>query len=251
MAKRYRCCFRQRPFHIAWYPSLLRAKDCPSLPLRVTTLPLRLFCSEVQGPHVLLSYYVAHVISCGPGALSSFVTLPGLCLWFFRTCLGFRGTPPDVRSAFFCFEMRSSSWLLPWLGALECSMLYLFLALFPGAKVGCPLVSSRVLWRRLRPLPCSSVCGLHCTGPTNARQSQWEIVMSCAGGQVLPGPLGLRIVSDVSGSLFAAGCNMKELSKTTVSFWLRMPLSRVCWLSVTERSVSCPLRSYYRSVSSL
>ena len=33
--------------------------------------------------------------------------------------------------------------------------------------------------------------------------------------------------------LFAAGCNMKELSKTTVSFWLRTPLSRVCWLSVT------------------
>ena len=43
------------------------------------------------GPHILLSYYVAHVISC-PGALSSFVTLPGLSLWFFRTCLGLRGT---------------------------------------------------------------------------------------------------------------------------------------------------------------
>ena len=54
--------------------------------------------------------------------------------------------------------------------------------------------------------------------------------------------------------LFAVGCSMKELSKTTVSFWLRMPLSRVCWLSVTERSVLCPLssvRSCYRSVSSL
>ena len=53
---------------------------------------------------------------------------------------------------------------------------------------------------------------------------------------------------------FAAWCNMKEFSKTTVSFWLRMPLSRVCRLSVTERSVSCPLssvRSCYRSVSSL
>ena len=53
---------------------------------------------------------------------------------------------------------------------------------------------------------------------------------------------------------FAARRNMKELLKTTVSFWLRMPLSRVCWLSVTERSVSCPLssvRSCYCSVSSL
>ena len=52
--------------------------------------------------------------------------------------------------------------------------------------------------------------------------------------------------------LFAAGCSMKELSKITVSFWLRMLLSRVCWLSVTERSVLCPLssvRSCCRSVS--
>ena len=49
--------------------------------------------------------------------------------------------------------------------------------------------------------------------------------------------------------LFAAGCNMKELLKTIVSFWLRIPLSRVCWLSVTERSVSCPLRSGARAIA--
>ena len=159
----------------------------------------------MQGPHVLQSYYVARVISCGPGAVSSFVTLPGLSLWFFRTCLGLRGAPPDIRSAFFCFRMHSSSWPLPRMGALGYSMLCLFLALFPGAGMGCPLLSSRVLWRRLRPLPCSSVCRLHCTGPTNARQSQWETVISCAGGQVLPGPLGLRIVSDASGSLLPQG----------------------------------------------
>ena len=152
-----------------------------------------------------MSCYVALVISCGPGALSSFVTLPGLSLWFFRTCLGLRGVPPDIRSEFFCFRMRSSSWLLPRLGTLGYSMLCLFLPLFPGAGVGCPLLSSRVLWRRLWPLPCSSVCRLHCTGPTNARQSQWETVISCAGGQVLPGPLGLRIVSDASGSLLPHG----------------------------------------------
>ena len=40
--------------------------------------------------------------------------------------------------------------------------------------------------------------------------------------------------------LFAAGCRAKELSKTTVSFWLRMPLPRVCRLSVTRRSVCVP-----------
>ena len=70
---------------MAWNPPLRRARDCPSLPLRVATLSLKLSRSEVLGPHVLLSYYVACVISCGPGVLSSFVTLPGLSLWFFRT----------------------------------------------------------------------------------------------------------------------------------------------------------------------
>ena len=48
-------------------------------------------------------------------------------------------------------------------------------------------------------------CGLYCTGPTNARQLQWETVISCAGGQGLPGPLWLRIVSDARGSLLPHG----------------------------------------------
>ena len=101
LASRYERCSRQRHFHVAWNPPLSRARDCPSLLLRVATLSLKLACSEVLGPPVLLSYYVAHVISCGPGVLSSFVTLPGLSLWFFRTWLGRRGAPPDIRSAFF------------------------------------------------------------------------------------------------------------------------------------------------------
>ena len=134
-----------------------------------------------------------------------FVTRPGLSLWFFRTCLGFRGTPPDIQVALSCFGMRSSSSPLPRLGALGDSMLCLFLALFPGARLWCPLLSPQVLWRTLRPLSCSSVCGLYCTGPTNARQSQWETVISCAGGQGLPGPLWLCIVSDASGSLLPHG----------------------------------------------
>ena len=37
------------------------------------------------------------------------------------------------------------------------------------------------------------------------RPNQWETVISCAGGQVLPGPLGLHIVSDASGSLLPQG----------------------------------------------
>ena len=133
------------------------------------------------------------------------------------------------------------------------SMLCLSVALFPGAGLSCPLLSSRALWRRLWPLPCSSVCGLHCTGPTNARQSQWETVTSCAGGRVFLVRLG-GSSSAMRAVHVAAGCSMKEGSTISVSFWLRMPLSRVCWLSVTERSVLCPLssvRSCSRSVSSL
>ena len=125
-------------------------------------------------------------------------------------------------------------------------------ALFPGGVMGCPLLSSRVLWRRLRPLPCSSVCGLHCTGPTNVRQSQWETVISCAGGQVFLVRLG-GASSAMRAVHIAAGCSMKEGSTISVS-WLQMPLAGGCWLSVTERSVLCPLcsvRSCCRSVSSL
>ena len=85
LASRYGRCSRQRLLHFAWNPPLSRARDCPSLPLRVATLSLKLSRSKVPGPHVLLSYYVARVISCGPGVLSSFLTLPGLSLWFFRT----------------------------------------------------------------------------------------------------------------------------------------------------------------------
>ena len=148
--------------------------------------------------------------------------------------------------------MHSSSWLLPRLGALGVPC-YFSVALFPGAVVGCPLLSSQVLWRRLWPLPCSSVCGLHCTGPTNVRQSQWETVISSAGGQVFLVRLG-GASSAMRAVHVAAGCSMKEGSTISVSFWLRMPLAWGCWLSVTERSVLCPLssvRSCCRSVSSL
>ena len=105
----------------------------------------------------------------------------------------------------------------------------------------------------LRPLPCSSVCGIHCTGPTNARQSQWGTVISCAGGQVFLVRLG-GASSAMRAVHVAAGCSMKVGSSISVSFWLRMPWSRGCWLSITKRSVLCPLgsvRSCCRSVSSL
>ena len=76
----YGCCFGQRAFHIAWYPPLLRAEDWLSLPLRIAAVPSRFSCSEVRGPPVLVNYYVASVISCGPGGPVKLVTPPGLSL---------------------------------------------------------------------------------------------------------------------------------------------------------------------------
>ena len=70
------------------------------------------------------------------------------------------------------------------------------------------------------------------------------------GRSGVPGPLRRRIVSDAIRSC----CRMKEGSSISVSFWLRMPWPRGCWLSVAKRFVLCPLGSVHsccRSVSSL
>ena len=72
LASRYRRCSRQLLLPVAWNPPLRRARDCPSLPFRVAALPLRVSRSEVSGLRVLLSNYVARIISRGPGFLSSF-----------------------------------------------------------------------------------------------------------------------------------------------------------------------------------
>ena len=132
-------------------------------------------------------------------------------------------------------------------------MLCLSVTLFPGVEVGCLLLSSWALWRRLRPLPYSSVWLLHCTGLTNARQSQWETVISCAGGQLFLVRLGCAS-SAMRAVHVAAGCSMKVGSTISVSFWFWLPLAWRCWLSVTEQSVLCPLSLVHScccSVSSL
>ena len=149
--------------------------------------------------------------------------------------------------------MHSSSWPRPHLGVFEYSVLgFQWLSLRGRGWVVlcfCPGLDDDVLWY----LPCSSVCGLHCTGPANARQSQWETVISCAGGQVFLVRLG-GASSAMRSVPVAAVCNVKVRSSISISFWLRMPWSRGCLLSVTKRSVLCPLSSVHScccSVSSL
>ena len=229
-----------------------RARDCPSLPLRVAALSLKLSRSEVPGPHVLLCYYVARVISRGPGVLSSFLSP-------FLGCLSGSseldwGSSGHTKSVFLVlkalFILASASAgligvfhaVFSWLSFQGLGWCVLFFC--PGLRGE----DSGAL------LPCSSVCELHCTVPT---KHETIAVGDC---YILCGRSGVAWSAWAAHRqrcerfLFAAGCSTKELTKTTVSFWLRMPLSWVCRLSVTGRSVLCPLSLVHScccSVSSL
>ena len=86
LASRYGRCSRQRHLHIVMESSPTPARDCQSLPFRVAALPLKLSRSEVPGPRILLSNYTlpAYFLVVR-GSCPVFDTLPGFCLWFFRT----------------------------------------------------------------------------------------------------------------------------------------------------------------------
>ena len=74
----------------------------------------------------------------------------------------------------------------------------------------------------LRNLPCSSVGGLYCTGPTNARQIAMGECYFLWGRSGLPGPLGRRIVGGACHS-YCHRLSVKVGSSISVSFWLWMP----------------------------
>ena len=149
--------------------------------------------------------------------------------------------------------MHSSSWPLPRLGVLSIPC-YLFSGSPTGSEGGLsfafvPALVTMCFGTSLAP----RFAGFTLPVPTNERLSQWETVISCAGGQVFLVRLG-SASSAMRAVPVAAGCNVKVGSSISISFWLRMPWSRGCWLSVTKRSVLCPLGSVHScccSVSSL
>ena len=179
LASLYGRCSRQLLLPVAWNPPLRRARDCPSLPLWVAALPLRLSRSEVSGPRVLLSYYVARVIARGPGIPSSFYSPFLGCLsgsseldWssveLLRMFEGrFYGSESALRPGP-CLGW--ASWCLP------CCHI---VALIPGAGVRCPFLSSRASWRRLRtppPLLLGLRASLYRPNQTrDNRNGQWRI----------------------------------------------------------------------------
>ena len=137
----------------------------------IATLSLRLSFSEVLGPHVLLSYYAAHVISCSPGVLSSLSPFLGCrsgsseldwgSVELLRTCEVHFANYESTFHPGLCL-----GWALWVCHAMS----------FSGSlsrEQGCGVLCFRhgLCGEDSGPLPCSSVCGLHCTGPTNARQS--------------------------------------------------------------------------------
>ena len=206
LASRYGRCSRRRHFHVTWNPPLSRARGCPSLPLRVATLSLMLSRSEVPGPPVLLSYYIACIISRCPGALSSFVTLPGLSLWFFRTGLGLHGAPSNIRRA--CFLVRKALFIL---ASASAELVGVFHAMsFRGSHSrGWGEVSFSFVPGFVAKIqgPPPLLLGLRASlyQPTLTRDIRNERLISCVGGQVFPGPLGLRIVGDANGSFLPQG----------------------------------------------
>ena len=101
--------------------------------------------------------------------------LPRVALWFFRSSRGARGAPPDIwpraSVSLLAFDLPLAwslrLWGIPCLGVQWLSF---------RLRVLCPLL--RRVDVALQDLPCSSVGGLHCPGPVNARIIAWEIVFN-------------------------------------------------------------------------
>ena len=103
------------------------------------------------------------------------------------------GHPAGV---FFCLIARLRPGLGLALAFFGYSMFGFSVALLPGASaVSFAFRHGDVV---LRDLPCSSVGGLHCPGPVNARQIAWETVIACGCGQVFLVRLGRCIVGGAS-----------------------------------------------------
>ena len=176
----------------SWRPPLRWARDCPSLPLRVAALPFKLSCSEVPGPRVPPSNYVARVISRGPGILSSFSHPSWVVSLVLQNLIG----PPWssyghtksvflVLPALFLLAPASAGRMgvfhaVSYRGSHSRGWSEVSFSFVPGFLAGIQDLSS------LAP----QFAGFTVRAQPNARQSQWETVRSCAGGLVLPGPLG-------------------------------------------------------------
>ena len=162
----------------------------------------------MPGPHVLLSNYVARVISRGPGVLSRVCHPSWVVSLVLQNLIGAPWSSSGHTKSIFFMVLR----VLFILASASAGLIGVFHAMsFRGSHSrGWSEVSfSFVPGFGAKTQGPSSLAprfaGFTVPAQSYARQSQWETVISCAGGQVLPGPLGLRIVSDASGSFLPQG----------------------------------------------
>ena len=137
---------------------------------------------------------------------------------------------------------RSSYWPLPRLSVSGSSTLCRIESLIPGTGVRFPLLLSLVLWPRLRiPLPLlPRFEGFSVPALTNARKNR--------NGRLLCPVRAVKVYLDRTAPhrprcerfFVTAGRSKKEISKTTVSFWLRKTISCAYELSGTALPVPAP-----------
>ena len=161
------------------------------MPLRVAALPLKLSRSEVSGPRVLRSNCVARVISCGPGILSSFSHPSWVVSLVLRNLIGAPWSSYGraksvflVLKALIILAPASAGRLgvfhaVPYRGFHSRGWSEVSFSFIPGFVAKTQDPSS------LAP----RFAGFTVLAQPNARQLQWETVISCVGSQVLPGPL--------------------------------------------------------------
>ena len=157
--------------------------------------------SEVPGPRVLLSNYLARVISRGSGILPVLVSLVLQHLigapWSFY---GHTKCVFLVLQALFILAPALAGHIsvfhaVSYRGSHSRGWSEVFFCFRPGLRGE----DSRPL------LPCSSVCGLHCTGPTKCETiAMGDCYILCSWSGVSWTTL-LRIVSDASGSFLPQG----------------------------------------------
>ena len=118
----------------------------------------------------------------------------GVSLWFFKTWEGLGELLRTSGGRVFLSDCTLTSW--PW------RFWVIHVWVFSGSPSGseCSVLCFRHGDVVLRDLPCSSVGGLHCPGPVNARQIAWETVITCGCGQVFLVRLGRCIVGSACRS---------------------------------------------------
>ena len=191
----------------------------------------------MSGPRVLLSNYIARVISRGPGILSSF-SHPSWVV--FRVLQNLIGAPwSSYRHAKSIFQVLKALFILAPASAGHIGVFHA--VSYSGShsggwsEVSFSFVPGFVAKTRdLAPVLLVLRALLYRPNQTRVNRNE----------RLLYPVRAVRCYLDCFAAhrqrcerfLFAAGCSTKELLKTTVS-WLRMPLSQICWLSVMDQSV--------------